>query len=106
MNKENQTENSKLDQDDPGFFYRPQSIKWILRVFYVICGLLVLVDFFVHRHIETEIEKVPAFYPIYGFVACVLLVWLAAKMRTWIIREDKYYELHEEEGDTQQGGKH
>lgn len=96
MTKNKQTAAPGFNNDDCGFFYRPQVIIWILRIFYVICGLLVLADFFVHRHVETDIEKLPAFYAVYGFVACVILVWLAAKMRIWVMREEKYYERQEE----------
>lgn len=78
--------------DDPGFFYRPGTIKWILRGFYSICLFLFVLDFFVHRHIETSIEKLPAFYAIYGFVACVLLVLIASQMRKWLMRGEHYYE--------------
>jgi hypothetical protein len=79
-------------QDENDFFDRPSTIKWILRIFYSLCILLVLFDFAVHRHIETSIEKIPAFYAIYGFVACVILVLIATQMRKWLMRDEYYYE--------------
>jgi hypothetical protein len=88
MLEENQ--NNKDNSND--FFDRPQTIKWILRIFYSICVLLVIVDFIVHRHIETAIEKVPAFYAIYGFVACVILVLIATEMRKVLMRDEHYYD--------------
>lgn len=78
-----------------GFFYQPNTIRWILRVFYALSALLFVVDFFVHRHIEAAIEKVPAFYAIYGFVACVILVIIAAQMRKALMRDENYYTRHE-----------
>ncbi len=51
----------------------------MLKVFYVICGLLVLVDFMVHRHIYHDWENIPAFYAIYGFIGCVVLVLIAKR---------------------------
>lgn len=75
-----------------GFFYRPSVIKWVLRGFYSICLFLFALDFFVHRHIETSIEKLPAFYAVYGFVACVLLVLIASQMRKLLMRGEHYYE--------------
>ena len=80
------------DKKENDFFDRPSTVKWILRIFYALCILLVLVDFIVHRHIETDIEKIPAFYAIYGFVACVLLVVIAKEMRKVLIRDEHYYE--------------
>lgn len=74
-----------------GFFYRPVVIRWILRIFYVLCAVVVILDLVVHRHIETPIEKIPAFYPIYGFIACVVLVLLATQMRKLLMRSHDYY---------------
>jgi hypothetical protein len=88
MNEKKQNQ----DEYSQGFFDRPQTIKWILRVFYAICILLVIADFVVHRHIETAIEKTPAFYAIYGFVACVILVLIATQMRKVLMRDEHYYE--------------
>lgn len=98
MSNLNQVSSSeeKLNED-PGFFYRPNTIQWILRVFYGLCALLVLVEFIIHRHIEISIEKLLAFYPIYGFVACVILVLIANQMRKILIRDEDYYANSEEE---------
>ena len=82
---------SESDQNNSDFFYRPSVIQWILRIFYGLCVLLVIVDFLVHRHIVTPIEKIPAFYAIYGFIACVILVILAAQLRKWLMRDEGYY---------------
>ena len=47
-------------------------------VIYVSCGVLALVaviDFFVDKHhAHTKAEHLPAFWSVYGFVACVLIV--------------------------------
>ncbi len=83
---------SSNDQSEQGFFDRPSNIQWMLRVFYSICAFLVIIDFFIHRHIETAAEKLPAFYAIYGFVACVILVLIANQMRKLLIRDEHYYE--------------
>ncbi len=78
--------------EDKGIFDDPRVVTWILRVFYVICAALVLADFIVHRHIYTSIEKIPAFYAIYGFVACVLLVFAAKGLRNILMRKEDYYD--------------
>ena len=73
------------------FFDRPATVRWLLRIFYSICVLLVLADFIVHRHIETAVEKIPGFYAFYGFVACVILVAIAKEMRHFLMRDENYY---------------
>ena len=81
------------EQHEPnGFFDKPENIKKMLNVFYVICGLLVVIDFIVHRHIYHSWENIPAFYAIYGFVGCSLLVFVAKWMRTFLMRKEDYYD--------------
>ena len=80
------------NHDADGWFDKPENIKKMLKVFYVICGLLVLVDFLVHRHIYHDWENIPVFYAIYGFIGCVVLVIIAAEMRKFLMRGEDYYD--------------
>jgi len=73
-------------------FDKPRNVTRLLRVFYVICALLVGADFVIHRHIEHPIEEVYGFYGLYGFIACVLLVLIAKEMRKVLMRKEDYYE--------------
>lgn len=74
------------------FFDKPANVKRLLGGFYAVCILLIIADFVIHRHITMEWEKIPAFYAIYGFVACVVLVVIAKKMRNVIMRKENYYD--------------
>lgn len=74
------------------FFFQENVIKWILRIFYACCLLVAVIDFFIHRHIETNIERIPMFYATYGFVACVILVIISKWMRILLIRDENYYD--------------
>lgn len=78
--------------DSAGWFDKPENVKKMLKVFYVICVLLVVVDFIVHRHIYHSWENMPAFYAIYGFVGCSILVFVAKWMRTFLMRGEDYYD--------------
>jgi hypothetical protein len=80
------------NNEPQGFFDKPENVSKMLKVFYVICGLLVLADFVVHRHIYHDWEKIPAFYAIYGFVGCVVLVLIAREMRKVLMRSEDYYD--------------
>ncbi|MDH5408283.1 MAG: hypothetical protein OEY00_06700 [Gammaproteobacteria bacterium] len=73
-------------------FDKPENVKKLMRGFYAICFILVAVDFIVHRHIGFDWEKIPAFYAIYGFVACVVLVVIAKEMRKLVMRKEDYYD--------------
>lgn len=94
-------------------FDKPENIKRLLHALYAICGLLVVLDFVIHRHILIDYEKIPAFYAIYGFVGCVVLVVVAKWMRTFLMRPEDYYTKEELKGDDpvskaeeQKGGEH
>ena len=95
-----------MNSDKPDFFDNPDNIRKLLRVFYGICILLFALDFVIHRHTEFRWEGLPGFYPIYGFAGCVILVFAAKWMRTFLMRPQDYYdrrelsENHNEGGDT------
>lgn len=78
--------------EEPGFFEKPENIQKMLRIFYVCCALLVIADFVVHRHIYHSWEKLPGFYPLYGFAGCVVLVLIATEMRKVLMRDEEYYD--------------
>ena len=81
-----------MADDKPGWADKPDNQRLIRRVLYVACALLVVVDFVVHRHIYTDIERVPAFYTLYGFVALVGVVMAAKGLRYFVKRNEDYYD--------------
>lgn len=78
-------------------FDKPENVKRLMHGLYAVCGLLVVLDFVIHRHILHSWERLPAFYAIYGFVGCVLLVLIAKLMRTFLMRPEDYYLSREQE---------
>ena len=74
------------------FFDRPETLRGILYSLYAICGLLFGLDFVIHRHTEHPWEGLYGFYPIYGFIGCVILVLVAKWMRKILMREEGYYQ--------------
>lgn len=74
-------------------FDEPANVRRVLRLLYLICAGLFLADFVIHRHIYHAWERLPGFYAIYGFVACVVLVLAATQMRKLLMREEDYYDV-------------
>jgi hypothetical protein len=84
------------------YFDDPGNVRRFLRVFYALCLIAVLLDplgMLLHqlglgelRHAERSWEGLPGFYAAYGFVACVLLVLVAKKLRGILMRDEDYYE--------------
>lgn len=66
-------------------------------VIYVACGILALValiDIFVDKHhAHTKVEHLPAFWSVFGFLACVVIV-IASKAfgKAGIMTREDYYD--------------
>lgn len=76
-------------------FDNPKNVKRLLNGFYVCCILLLVIDFFVHRHISHSWENLLGFYPLYGFIGCVVLVFVATWLRTFLMRSEDYYQTEQ-----------
>lgn len=80
-------------------FDDPKNVKRLLHMLYLCCAVLLVLDFVIHRHTLHEWEKLWFFYPIYGFVGCVVLVLVATWMRTFLMRPEDYYDNKPSEAD-------
>ena len=80
-----------MNNEKKYFFDNPNNIKRLLHVFYGICVILFVLDFVIHRHVMHSWENLWGFYPLYGFVGCVVLVLIAKWMRTFLMRPEDYY---------------
>lgn len=81
-----------MKQQKKYLFDDPKNIKRVLHIFYGCCALLLVLDFVIHRHISHGWENLWGFYPLYGFVGCVILVFIATWMRTFVKRDEDYYD--------------
>jgi len=81
-----------MKNDKKYLFDNPNNVKRLLHILYACCAILVVLDFVIHRHTLHDWEKLWAFYPLYGFIGCVVLVVIAAWMRTFLMRPEDYYD--------------
>jgi purine-cytosine permease-like protein len=74
-------------------FDNPRNVKILLRSFFSSLFILLIIEFFVHKHPHFPWEDWHEFYAVFGFVACVVLV-LAAKyiLRPLMKRREDYYD--------------
>ena len=80
------------DKNKRHLFDDPLNVKRAIYLLYAICGITLIADFLVRRHVDYPWEQMIGFYCIYGFVACVLLVLIAKQMRKVLMRSDDYYD--------------
>lgn len=93
-----------MSADNGHFFDKPGNVKKILYGLYTCCAILLVLDLVIHRHVYHNWENLFGFYPLYGFVGCVLLVLVAKWMRTFLMRDEHYYDPPENGDSTTQGG--
>ena len=62
------------------------------KYFYICLLLLLVVDFIIVKHGHFPWEKAPGFYAVYGFMACVSLIFLAKILRLMVKRKEDYYD--------------
>jgi polyferredoxin len=101
--------NPKQNVDEPKrWLDEPRNVRKIIRGFYWLCGLVVVADLVFtvgwHKHAAfaeefslRSLETLPAFYGIYGFLACVALVYVSKLMRDWngkrtLMRDEDYWD--------------
>ena len=77
-----------------GWMDKPDFVKRLFHVFYVLAGLLVLAEILLGRATEHPhpYEGPFGFYAVYGFLSFWFLVLLAKPMRKLLIRSEDYYE--------------
>ena len=73
-------------------FDKPENVKRFLRFFYASLVVLLVVDLFIHKHADFPWEAATDFFAVYGFVSCVLLIFIAKILRSLIKRDENYYE--------------
>lgn len=78
--------------EKPHIWDKPENVRRFLTLFWIICGVLFVADFFVDRYQEHPLESVPAIYAIYGFVGIALLIVIAKQLRKVVMRSEDYYD--------------
>lgn len=83
--------------EPPRWLDDPTNVRRLLRAFWVVCALIVLVDVLAlagvyDKHGHFPWEEWFGFHAFYGFLACVALVEAAKLLRRVIMRPIDYYE--------------
>ena len=73
-------------------FDKKENVKRFLGIFYISLVVLLIIDFFIHKHTEFPWEGAVNFFAVYGFLSCVLLIFIAKVLRIFIKRDDSYYD--------------
>lgn len=74
------------------FFDIPKNRNMVVRLLYAVLLILLIIDLFIHRHGDFHWEESPGVFAVYGFVACVVLVFVAKVLRMIVERKEDYYD--------------
>jgi hypothetical protein len=85
--------NGSPDEGRTWWLDRKENVTKVARTLYVVCALLLLADFIIHRHAETDVDGLFGFYGFYGFLGSVFLVMSAKEiLRRIVKRSEDYYD--------------
>ncbi|MEM9330028.1 MAG: hypothetical protein AAGA53_01805 [Pseudomonadota bacterium] len=68
-----------------------KNVDRIVYGLYGLCTVLFLADFFYKKKSYLDLEDLPGFYALYGFIMCAALVICARGMRIFLMRSEEYY---------------
>lgn len=75
------------------FFDDAKKVNKLFWGFYILIGISLVAEFFIHKHIFFRWEEYPFFYGTFGFVAFVGLILVAKYiLRPIIKRKEDYYD--------------
>lgn len=77
------------------FFGDEEHARQRRRLFYLVLVLIVVADFLVPReHAEYPWERLPGWSAVYGFVSCVLLIFVSKFLghQGGLMRREDYYD--------------
>ncbi|HCS27108.1 MAG TPA: hypothetical protein DIW43_06620 [Spongiibacteraceae bacterium] len=94
----------KPSEEKPGLFDSEKNIQRVLYLLYGGCAVLLVIEILYRRHSYHPWENLLAFYPLYGFLGCVVLVLIAKWMRRFLMRDEAYYDRLEQSADDRKYG--
>ena len=68
------------------------NVNKVVYALYILCAVLVALDFLGYKHTHFGFENWFGFYAFYGFVGYVGLVLTAKVLRTIVMRDEDYYD--------------
>lgn len=80
------------DKEPPGWFDRKENQDKLWYALLAVGGALTISEFMYEHHPHFDIERIPEFFEIFGFLAFVFIVFAGKLLRVFIMRDEDYYE--------------
>ncbi len=75
------------------FFDKKKNLNLLFIIFCTVLAVLLISEFFIHKHTYFPWEEWHGFYAVYGFIAFVILIFVAKYiLRPFVKRREDYYD--------------
>jgi len=74
------------------YFDRPETIKKLWILLYVVCVLTTVPDFFTERHAYFGIDGYFGFFALLGFISCAVLILFSKLIALVLKTKEDYYD--------------
>ena len=81
-----------MQDKKPGFFEKPATIRALWILLYAVCGLTLVPELFIDRHVYFGIDHFFSFFAVLGFIACALLILFAKGLGFMLKKDEDYYD--------------
>ncbi|WP_102144968.1 hypothetical protein [Mycobacterium hubeiense] len=85
-----------MNDDERRWLDEPHNVTRIVYGLFAMCTVALVADLFYTKHPYFDVERLPGFYAVYGFVVSLTLVLTAKQLRKLLRRNEDYYEPAEE----------
>ncbi|MFC1837782.1 hypothetical protein ACFLYW_03785 [Thermodesulfobacteriota bacterium] len=80
------------NNESPGFFEKPGTIKVLWVLLCAVCVLTLVPEFFIERHPHFTHDHYFGFFAMLGFGACALLIIIAKVIGYFLKKKEGYYD--------------
>jgi len=74
------------------WFEESKRARWFHIAFYALLFLSFLMDTFIYKHAGLFFEKLHFFFPLYGFLSCLVIFGITKGVMKFLKRGSDYYE--------------
>ncbi|RJX28323.1 MAG: hypothetical protein C4531_12095 [Desulfurivibrio sp.] len=74
------------------YFDRPETIKKLWILLYIVCVLTVIPDFFTDRHAYFGFDGYFGFFALLGFISCAVLILFSKLVALVLKTKEDYYD--------------
>ncbi|MEZ5855954.1 MAG: hypothetical protein R3D67_14870 [Hyphomicrobiaceae bacterium] len=75
-----------------GWFDKPENVNKLWWALLAIAAALTISEFLYEHHPHFDIEHIPEFFELFGFIAFIFIVFAGKFLRTIIMRDEDYYD--------------